>query len=176
MKKLKVLLVVCVMLGVGTIASAQLGPLGVGVLVGCFVERSVSAARARTELIRKIKEEGTQTAIRYDVYGTYIPLGRCSHGEGILSFRVRAEDCAKAVSPIGWQYQEGNSSYILLNRSDWDQLYAKCMPSHTKLRFEIVTLHQELRTKDHTYQKDVNYLFDHEHYTVDGNKYTLIIL
>ena len=167
MKKLGILLGIFVLFGFSSVASAKRYMWREGRQV-YFRELAKKAMLGRM-LIDKIKMQGKEVFISY-TYKTgnkSIPYSRNGEVKG-WEYVVWREEQGKAVKDV----------YILLDNSDWEDMYKECMPN--KITRAVASrskkINHKLATNYNTYNKSGSGLLDHKHYEVDGKKYTVIKL
>lgn len=186
MKKLRVLLSMAIVCGVALVASAQPIPFLVDEAGdNYFAERAkkkaIEAQNADAQFIEKIQREGSIGRLSY----TFILYSSVDNLKDASKKNERKYEVHSA-----WRLadEEKGIVYILLNRSDWEEMYTSCMPSQD----ERVVYNNfgyrsqqtiEIRQKGPgsvrytiTSAKGKIALLNHKHYKVKGQEYTVIKL
>ena len=173
MKKLGILLSILILFGFSSVASAKTVASAKRYMWRegrqvYFRELAKKAMLGRI-LIDKIKMQGKEVFISYtyETGNTVVPYSRNGEVKG-WEYVVWKEAQGKDVKDV----------YILLDNSDWEDMYKECMPNKITraVASQSKKINHKLETTYNTYNKSGSGLFDHEHYAVDGKKYTVIKL
>ena len=174
MKKIKMLFVVSVMLGVGASVFAQPVPRGAEMAASHRMDAALKANLERgvaaSQVVNTILKEGTEVAFDYTIL-VKVPS---NHPYGYV-------DKTRNFSGNGVEWSDGKHTYFLLARADWENMYDKCMPCGIYRTFRgdtikkqtISILKKNMRT---TYSFFKDGLLNHNHYKVNGKEYTVITL
>lgn len=147
------------------------------------IERKAAQAQKEAALINKILKQGEVTPISYSISMSYM-VGDSMPNTGNMdpmSHKAPASTVSHTTQYSkngkinGREYHDGGKVYILLNRNDWEDMYDECMPGWLKRALQPSYISQQvIKTKKGAYVKSTHGLLDHEHYTVNNKKYTVI--
>lgn len=172
MKKLSALFAIAVILGVGTSVFAQPVPRGAEMAASHRLDMALRGKLTRdvaaAQIVNKILQKGERTPISYAMEGnSFAP----SSSQGAYRY---TKSYSKNGQVTGVEYQEGNTNYILLTRSVWEEMYDECMPCGFNRMTGKSIVSQTIKTTKNTYNQKGNSLLNHTHYKVNGQEYTVI--
>lgn len=171
------LLIAVFVLGFSSTAFAQFDGVGgqkLSIAVEARMKKEAQDRQKRDSVfISRLLDNAISTPISYSIE----TIVRGSYYGGGSAYPNKKE-YSKNGEITGWKYKEGNNVYVILNRTDWENIYEECMPGGVTRAIGTSIVQQTITTKNgdqeivYTYKK--NALLDHKHYTKDGQEYTVI--
>lgn len=144
--------------------------------VSAFALNAPDTDSEKIAQITKVMEQGTPTSISYTILVSSVGMGAAEAGGAGGQIFSGEKSYSQNGEIKGWEYKDGNKTYILLKRSDWEGMYDECMPNGISRAFGETIVEQKIKTDNYIYTHHGNSLLNHSHYTVEGVEYTMIKL